>query len=232
MKRILLLIGWLAIISSCSKKENTIFSGTIKGLSKGTIYLQQIQDSVLKTIDSVNLNGSNTFSFPLSLDEPDVFYFYLDKKDGTKYDDRLEIFLEPGKINLTSPLKNLEKKAKITGSKNHIKFTEYKNMLSKFNVRNIELLQANFEAVKNSDTMQIKSSEEELNILLKQKYLYTVNFAIQNKNLEVAPFIVLREIKDANVTYLDTVRKSLSIKVKRSKYGRQLNDLIEQREED
>ena len=231
MKKILLLIISSLSIISCSKKENTVFSGTIKGLSKGTIYLQQVQDSVLKTIDSVNLNGSNSFSFPLTLEEPDVFYFYLDKKDGTKYDDRLEIFLEPGEINLTSKLKNLEKVAKITGSKNHTKFMEYKEMLSKFNVKNIGLLQANFEAVKNSDTVLIKDSERKLKLLQKQKYLYTVNFAIQNKDLEVAPYITLREIKDANVTYLDTIRKSLSLKVKRSKYGKQLKELIKKREE-
>ncbi len=215
--------------ASCSTKDNTFFNGTIKGLSKGTIYLQQIQDSLLVTLDSVNVNGSSDFNFSLELNEPDIFYLYLDKKDGTIYDDRLEVFLEPGEISFFSKLNDFEKLSSLKGSKNHEKFMLYKKTMQRFNISNINLLQENFDAHKKNDTNLIKDVEKKLNTLLKTKYLYTVNFAIQNKKYEVAPFVTLREISDANVTFLDTIHKSLSIKVKKSKYGKQLKALIKER---
>ena len=79
MKALLFLITLISIITSCSKKQNSTFSGTIEGLSKGTIYLQKIKDSSLVTLDSVSLNGSNQFSFNLDLSEPDIFLFHLDR---------------------------------------------------------------------------------------------------------------------------------------------------------
>jgi len=56
-----------------------------------------------------------------------------------------------------------------------------------------------------------------------------VNFAINNKDLEVAPYIVLSEAFDANTKYLDTVYKALNRKVKKSMYGKKLEDLIKSR---
>ncbi len=216
----------------CSTKDNTFFNGTIKGLSKGTIYLQQIQDSLLVTIDSINVNGSSDFNFSLQLNEPDIFYLYLDKKDGTIYDDRLEVFLEPGEMSFTTKLNDFEKRSSLKGSKNHEKFMLFKKTIQRFNLSNINLLQENFDAHKQNDTNLIKGVEKRLNTLLKTKYLYTVNFAIQNKKYEVAPFITLREISDANVTFLDTIHKSLSLKVKKSKYGKKLKALIKERKKE
>ncbi|WP_010522058.1 DUF4369 domain-containing protein [Aquimarina agarivorans] len=218
-----------ALLFNCSKTENTSFSGTIKGLSKGTIYLQQIKDTLLVTIDSIQVNGASAFDFNLQLDEPDIFYLYLDKNDGTIYDDRLEVFLEPGEITFSTKLADFEKMSKINGSENHNKFALYKKTLQRFNLRNINLLQENFDAHKTNDTNKIKEVENKLSRLQKTKYLYTVNFAIQNNTLEVAPYVALREISDANITYLDTIHKSLPLKIKKSKYGKQLKQLIKER---
>ncbi|WP_040396303.1 DUF4369 domain-containing protein [Aquimarina agarilytica] len=221
-------LGLISLCTNCSNKDNTFFKGTIKGLSKGTIYLQQIQDTLLVTIDSVQVNGVSDFEFSLNLKEPDIFYLYLDKNDGTIYDDRLEVFLEPGEITFSTKLYDFERLSKVVGSENHEKFMSYKKTMQQFNLKNINLLQQNFDAHKQNDTNLIKEVETKLNTLLKTKYLYTVNFAIQNKKYEVAPYITLREISDANVTFLDTVHNSLSLKIKKSKYGKQLKALIKE----
>ena len=92
MKIPFILITIITLLSSCSKKQNTTLSGSIKGLRKGTLYLQQIKDSTLITIDSVALNGSNQFNFDLELAEPDVFSFYLDKKDAQQVIDICKSF--------------------------------------------------------------------------------------------------------------------------------------------
>ena len=52
---------------------------------------------------------------------------------------------------------------------------------------------------------------------------------MNNKDYEIAPYLAVSEIFDANVKYLDTIYKSLEPKVRRSKYGKVLKDYIEER---
>jgi hypothetical protein len=63
--------------------------------------------------------------------------------------------------------------------------------------------------------------------ITKRSYLYTVNFAINNKDSEVSPFVAVSEIYDANVKFLDTINKILPPKIANSKYGIILEAYIE-----
>ncbi len=56
--------------------------------------------------------------------------------------------------------------------------------------------------------------------------MYATNFAINNKEYEVAPYIALSEIYDINMKYLDTIQKSMSPKVAQSLYGKKLTEYI------
>ena len=157
--------------------------------------------------------------------EPDAFSFYLDKKDGTIFNDRLKIFLQPGENHLKAKLDDFKNSVQITGSPNQEKLEEYDAIIQKFNMDNLKLAQLNNLAHKTGRQGFVNATTEELNSLLKRKYLYTVNFALNNKHLEIAPYITVTEISDANVTYLDTIYKSLPEPIKASKYGIQLEAL-------
>ena len=150
---------------------------------------------------------------------------HLDKKDGTIFNDRVTLFLTPGENNLKAQLKDFEKTVKITGSPNHEKLSEYNNMIQKFNLDDFKLAQLNNIAYKTGQQGFVDATIKDQNNLLKRKYLYTVNFALRNKDLEVAPYIVTTEIPDANHKYLDTIYKSLPEHIKASKYGIQLEAL-------
>ncbi|MFM9989739.1 MAG: hypothetical protein ACKVOV_14035, partial [Flavobacterium sp.] len=65
--------------------------------------------------------------------------------------------------------------------------------------------------------------------LLKRRYLYAGNFALTNADYEVAPYIALTDIYDINIKYLDTIAKSMSPKVAKSKYGKKLNEYLAKR---
>ena len=67
---------------------------------------------------------------------------------------------------------------------------------------------------------------KKLKNLVKRKYLYTTNFAINNADHEVAPYIALTELNNATLKLLDTINNSLSPKVKKSTYGKQLDKFI------
>ena len=52
------------------------------------------------------------------------------------------------------------------------------------------------------------------------------NFAVRNGEYEVAPYIALTELVNANIQLLDTVNNSMSPEVKATKYGQQLNTFV------
>lgn len=65
--------------------------------------------------------------------------------------------------------------------------------------------------------------------LLSSRYLATVNFAKNNHDLEIAPYLMLSEVPNANLKYHDTIYKLLTPKIKDSKYGKALESFIQQR---
>lgn len=232
MKRITLLLLTAASILSCSKSGDLKLTGTVKGLKKGTLYLQRIQDTTLVNIDSLEVDGVADFELYADLKEPEVLYLHLDKADASGYDDRIRFFAEPGEMNIITSLKNFESFAAITGSQNQIKMNEYLKMNAKFNDKNLDLLKASFEAQKSGDQQEIQRYDDSLQNLLRSKYRYTGNFAATNNEYAIAPYLILTEIPDATIAYLDTLYGRFPKKIKASKYGRDLQRLIKARKKD
>jgi len=221
------LIGSLLIISiliSCNGKKNgnMVVHGTIDGLKKGTVYLEKLKDTTLVAVDSVSLNGINTFSLTDNVESPEVYNLTLSEKP----DETISFFGEKGEITINTKLSKFAVGAKIKGSKNQEILDEHKAMLRKFNDKQLDLIKEKFDAQKNNDSELLAKIEKEENNLVKRKYLYTTNFAIQHGKFEVAPYIALTDLYYANVKLLDTVNKSLSKKVKKSKYGLELKKFI------
>ncbi|RXG25932.1 DUF4369 domain-containing protein [Leeuwenhoekiella marinoflava] len=225
---LLSLIG-LFLVTSCSKEGDFKLTGKINGLKKGTIYLQKIEDTTLVTLDSLVVDGNSEFEFIADLKEPQIVYLTLEKVDAYEYDDRIIIFAEPGEMTLNTSLKNFESQAAITGSENQLKLDEYTKIIHRFNDQNLDLIKKSFEVRKDAVEDSILYYDNQLQNLTKRKYLYTVNFAISNKDYEVAPYLAVSEIFDANVKYLDTIYNSLKPKIKKSKYGSALKDYIKER---
>lgn len=235
MKKACLALFTLVALASCSSKDQTkdlTLTGTIKGLKNGTVYIQKYQDTSLIVLDSIKIDGNSSFESNLDLKEPEMLYIVLDRGVTTTIDNSLLVFAEPGKIDVQTDLKDFYASSKVTGSKNHDLYTDYQKMSSKYRDQLHDLLQIdmdNFKAGKQTNSPEVV---EKRNLVLKKKYLAAINFAINHKDYEVAPFIALSEISDANIKYLDTINKSLTPKVANSKYGKMLADFIEMRKED
>ena len=91
----------------------------------------------------------------------------------------------------------------------------------------LDFLKEKFEASKINDTAELSNIEKKEANLIKRKYYFTTNFAIQNADKEVAPYIALTELYNANIKLLDTVNNSLTDNIKASKYGVELENFIE-----
>lgn len=230
MKNSLFLIIALLIFSCNKKEKDLVVKVNINGLKKGTVYLKKLDDSTLVTVDSLIINGNSQIELSSDLETPEVFYLYLDKNSAEN--DRITFFADKGITEINTTLKNFAFDAKIKGSKQQNKLEEYLSVISKMNNRDLDLIKEQFDSQKNGDSVKLDSLFKEADRNLKRKYLYTVNFALNNKDSEVAPYIALTEIYNAQLKFLDTINVSLTPKVKASKYGKKLESFIEKIKEE
>jgi hypothetical protein len=224
MKKLLPYIIVFSLIVSCGKSHNGTMTvnGTINGLKKGTLFLQKMKDTLLVSVDSIQLNGTSDFILAHDIESPEIYYITL----GEKPEEQIMFFGEKGEITITSKLAKFTTSAKITGSSNQLLFEEYKEMSSKFNGKQLDYIKERFEAAQAKDQELILEIEKSENNLIKRKYLYTTNFALVHSDTEVAPFLALTELYNANIKLLDTINNSLSSDVKASKYGIQLDKFV------
>jgi hypothetical protein len=229
MKKSIIAFATLLLLSSCSEKEsktNLHITGNIKGLKKGTLYIQRIVDTSLVAIDTINIDGSSAFESDLDLKSPEMLYLFLDRGVSNSLDNNLTFFAEPGNITIETSLDSYLSGAKITGSKNNDLYQEYKKINSRFIDENLTLIEKKFNAIKINNTKAIDSLSAKQDSNIKRKYLFATNFAINNRNYDVAPYIALSEIYDINIKYLDTIQKSMSPKVAQSLYGKKLTKYV------
>jgi len=229
LKRILL-VASILVLASCSEKKsdkNLEITGFVKGLKKGTLYIQKINDTVLVPLDTIKINGDSHFKSEMNIDEPEMFYLFLDRGVSNSLDNNIVFFAEKGKINIETSLDFFTGDAKITGSKNNDLYEEYKKVVSRYVDQDLNLIKEKI--MSKNDVKKVEEIQKKQDGILKSKYLYTTNFAVNNGDYEVAPYVALAEIYDINLKYLDTIQKSLSPKVAKSIYGKKLDLLISER---
>lgn len=232
MKKITLASFALLLIFACSEKKSTKnlqITGNIKGLKKGTLYIQKIVDTSLVAIDTITIDGDSHFASNIDIKSPEMLYLFLDRGVTNSIDNNLPFFAEPGKINIDTDLEYFFAKAKITGSKNQELYEMFKKVSSRYNNETLSLTEAKFKAIKTKNQSSFDSIEKLQSNILKRKYLYAVNFAMTNKNYEVSPYVVLSEINNVNIKYMDTIQKAMTPKVAKSKYGKMLTDYLNER---
>ncbi|MEZ7514255.1 DUF4369 domain-containing protein [Flavobacterium frigidarium] len=229
MKKSILALASLLIVASCNKTESNAdlyITGNIKGLKKGTLYIQRIVDTALVAIDTIVIDGKSTFEAELDLKSPEMLYLFLDRGVSNSKDNNIAFFAEPGKMTIDTTLDSYLMDAKITGSKNQELLEEYSKINSKFNEENLDLIAKKFRAIKYKKETAIDSLTKKQESNIKRKYLFATNFAINNKDHEIAPYVALAEIYDINLKYLDTIQKSMTPKVAQSLYGKKLTSYV------
>ncbi|MBS9773679.1 MAG: DUF4369 domain-containing protein [Tenacibaculum sp.] len=224
MKRIITILAISIITFSCSKeKGNMIVKGQIKGLKKGKLYLQKLKDTAIISVDSVELFNNNKFTLSDNVNSPVMYYLTF---KGNLQERRIMFFGEKGKITINDNIQNFGFKPIIKGSKNQEVLEKFNKVNNKFKLQRLDFIAKDIEARTKKDFKTVKELEENYKKMVRRRFLYTTNFAITHKDSEVAPYIALSELFDANISLLDTINKSLSEKVKKSTYGKQLDKFI------
>ena len=225
MKKIitLLLVSFLMTGCSSKKEGNMLVQGQIKGLKKGTLYLQKMKDSLLISVDSISLLGNDQFRLTDDVASSVLYYLTF---DGNTTDKRILFFGEKGTITINDKVEQFGYHPEIIGSKNQEILDRYNTVMRKFQNKRLEYIKQDFDAKKANDTKLIAQLENDYNKLIRRKVLFTTNFAISNADSEVAPYLALTEMYDASLKMLDTVNNSLSENIKKSDYGKRFQDYL------
>ncbi|MCL9806207.1 DUF4369 domain-containing protein [Flavobacterium amniphilum] len=231
MHKLLIAVLSLTLLVSCGEEKtegNLEITGIIKGFKKGKLYIQKVEDTTLVTLDTIVLNGTSNFESHLNLESPEMLYLFVDRGVTNSVDNNLLFFAEPGKINIETDLDFFLSNAKITGSKNHELYDQYKGIISKFNDQQLLLLKEQLMGTKGNKNYSAEENQKKQDALLKKRYLYAGNFALTNANKEVAPYIVLSDIYDMQPKFLDTIYKSMTPEVAKSKYGKKFTEYLKE----
>ena len=206
-----------------------MLNGNIKGLKSGTLYIQRIKDTLLVPIDTIKIDGDSHFVSEFDLQSPEMLYLFLDRGVTNSLDNNISFFAEKGTMNIETTLDFFTADAKITGSKNQELYDDYRKVMARYVNQDMDLIEKKFKAFKDGKLDEVSKMEEEQKSILKRKYLYTTNFAVNHSDYEVAPYVALANIYDINLKYLDTIQKTMSPKVAKSLYGTKLNEFIAER---
>lgn len=223
MKSILSVFLLLLMVAGCT--ENTtemVLTGHVKGLKKGTLLLQKVDDSTLVSVDSVTVDGDSNFKFTRAIESPEVYYLYLRLKDGTLIDDRIPFFAESGALDIQTDLNNFSLKANVTGSENETLYQKYISQMQRYSDKNLELIEQNFKAKQTGNDSLVQALEQQQSSMRKSRYLATVNFAKNHKEYEVAPYLMLTQAGAIQSSFNDTIYNLLPKRIQESKYGEEL----------
>ena len=226
MKKIIAIVALSILVIACnSKKEgNMTVQGTVKGLKKGTLYLQKMQDTILISVDSIALLGNEKFTLTDNVDSPVLYYLTF---DGNTTNKRILFFGEEGTIIINDNVEKFGITPQISGSKNQEILDRYNKIKRRFQNERLEFIKKDFDANKANDQELVIQLEKDYKKLARKRVLFTTNFALSNSDTEVAPYIALTEMYDASLKMLDTVNSSLSDKVKTSDYGKRFQEYLD-----
>jgi hypothetical protein len=228
MKRFLLSLSAIVFLVSCSSNtKNTEVTIIVDGLKKGTVYLQKITESGLVNLDSIESNGNEKLNLSLNLDHPELLYAYLDKFDGSSFNDRLAFFAEPGEIQISTTLNNFENAAVVSAGVEHEEFKKLQQMLSRFTKKEFELMQL-AQTDRITDERFVDSIVNQSNSNNIKRYQFIANYALTNPNKYVSAYLITSEGEELNPRWKDSIFNSFSDAIKKSKYGQLLNSQLAQ----
>ena len=214
----------IILISACSQpNKNMTVNGRIKGFQKGTLYLQHVQDTNYVTLDSLVMNSTTDFRLGCNLDQIEMLYLSLSEDINA---DRISFFGSNGETQINTTLKHFKYDAQIEGGPQQELLESYYKNINLFKDQRLKFIEEKLNAQLKSDVTLANEIQLQIDNVTRRSYLYSINFAINNKNSEVAPYIALSEVYNANVKYLDTINSVLPKNIADSKYGIILEDYI------
>ena len=219
------IIFLLFIIGCLDESQKSTINLDVKGLKKGTLVLKKLSDSSFVKLDSFIVNSGDKINFSVLLDQPEMLFIDLKLNEGSDIK-TLNFFAEKSKMDIVTNLENFGYELVVKGSKNDSIYRNYISLNKKFNDQKLDLFKRSFEKSKSNDLDSLKIIEDLVININKRQFLHNANFAVRNSEFELSPYIALTDLYESK-KILDTVYKSLSARIKNSKYAKQLKSIID-----
>ncbi len=175
------------------------------------------------SVDSVELFGKNKFELSDNVQSPEM-YFLSFNRNGQK---RIMFFGEQGEITINDNIEQFGWKPQIKGSKTQELYEKFKKIDNIYKMKRLDFIAKDLEARAKKDDAEVKRLVKEYQKMRNRRFASTIQFALNHKDSEVAPYIALAELFDANFIYVDSINNSLTDKVKKSTYGKQLQKYVD-----
>lgn len=215
----------LFIIGCVDESQKSTINLDVKGLKKGTLVLKKLSNSSFVKLDSFIVNSGDKINFSVLLDQPEMLFIDLKLNEGSDIK-TLNFFAEKSKMDIVTNLENFGYELVVKGSKNDSIYRNYISLNKKFNDQKLDLFKRSFEKSKSNDLDSLKIIEDLVVNINKRQFLHNANFAVRNSEFELSPYIALTDLYESK-KILDTVYKSLSARIKNSKYAKQLKSIID-----
>ena len=215
----------LFIIGCVDESQKSTINLDVKGLKKGTLVLKKLSDSSFVKLDSFIVNSGDKINFSVLLDQPEMLFIDLKLNEGSDIK-TLNFFAEKSKMYIVTNLENFGYELVVKGSKNDSIYRNYISLNKKFNDQKLDLFKRSFEKSKSNDLDSLKIIEDLVVNINKRQFLHNANFAVRNSEFELSPYIALTDLYESK-KILDTVYKSLSARIKNSKYAKKLKSIID-----
>ena len=215
----------LFIIGCVDESQKSTINLDVKGLKKGTLVLKKLSDSSFVKLDSFIVSSGDKINLSVLLDEPEMLFIDLKLNEGSEIK-TLNFFAEKSKIDIVTNLENFGYELAVKGSKNDSIYRNYISLNKKFNDQKLDLFKRSFEKSKSNDLDSLKIIEDLVVNINKRQFLHNANFAVRNSEFELSPYIALTDLYESKII-LDTVYKSLSARIKNSKYAKKLKSIID-----
>ena len=209
---------------SCNfNQENFELSGNINGLENGVIYLIELS-SIEKEIilDSTTVDNTSSFLLKGYIKEPQILKIRL----GQSNTNEIEFFAEIGEMKLNTSNKRFQFDAQFSGSRHQENLDKFNSYLMKFEEEDIDLLETQIQE-------SIKGNEKKIDSISilrenndKRKILFIINYIKNNSKEVISPYLALKYSQDIQPEYLTKIYKSYNKEIAESKYGIELNKII------
>ena len=209
----LILIGF---IFSCS--ENPKLKLKVKGLKKGTVYIETFKDTAYTLLDSMYFYNTEIQEKDLRVEYPTLVRLKLESdKYKSPY---VEFFYNNGNVEAESTLKNFITDFEVKGDSLTTDIKDYQKIIKKFNNQKLDLIAEKLNILTKKDTINtIEFIDENLNKLERRKGLFIINFCLNKNDKAYTPLIAYTEINYITKKYIDSIYSNLTDNVKESHFG-------------
>ena len=196
----------------------------------GVVTLGSEQPGPLWVIDGVRMGTppSSVRGLADQIREVNVLKYSKTAKYGTQ---GAAGVIEVNTILNSNVLGNYKRSFEVKGKKNIELMEKFKIFEKQFISKRDELDDKRKIFIEINDVERVDSIQNLLDVLQYKSYLFTANFAINNSDSEIAPYLAVKKIADAKIEILETIEEKLTEKVKKSKYGKIFLELVENRRE-